>query len=569
MEQMFSLGPHDAQALHGNLSMSFIPVSFRIISTLLLSLTSFAADESREKAFEGLRNFSQILPAIYSGLSLGLQQECLEAGQEHCKRLNDLEEQFYQRLCEISLANQTKLRLGEYFSAGTNNLEAIAMKDMFVANWLPKCFAQKNTVFLAIGNAFSDYDHPSNIQAKRQLMDLLDGLRTKNIFIVYDADSLAARLIEARIPHFQRLGIGGRIVPAKSERGVIFGINNPYLRMKTILNFNHIVITPDSLIGTGLLIEQYSRSYSYYYYILGAPQMKDGLPMWASYLNQKSEEHAATTIQNITDEINSGAPFKNLGIKYEDSDSILIFDDAQKLIACFDLNFGNSAKTEGLFLPDIDMALNEMTTKDINSLVRESTAYVNQFTKMNQDEHFLTPMQGGMVLFGSGKGCNYFEPLITKCIKKFANRGMPIVTGGEKGFMEVANRVAIEKNAYSVGIIKGHAERPMDPKLHSKVIETNGYAERIPLLLHKRRMIIFAPGGPGTMKELATTFFMMSSATKIDVPLIFLSRDYYGELLEWFNSLGLPIELRAKIKIINSRTGMKKILHQEMSTKKL
>mgnify|MGYP002139689315 CR=1 FL=1 len=78
-------------------------------------------------------------------------------------------------------------------------------------------------------------------------------------------------------------------------------------------------------------------------------------------------------------------------------------------------------------------------------------------------------------------------------------------------------------------------------------------------MLLKKALVIFAPGGTGTMTELATTLVKMASDTEL-VPVVFLDVNYYGGLANWFKSLNLPNQFANSIKFIESAEKMKEFL---------
>jgi predicted Rossmann-fold nucleotide-binding protein len=512
---------------------------------------------------------------------LALAEEKIEIQLEELERkFKAHQDRYFQKLKEIESANQEQQKISQYFHDGVASIEALAIKDEFLSGMIPKQLYHGKVAFLAIGNAFSKYD-----SSPRQLIELLIRIREQNIFIVYDADSKASDIIETYIPEKFRVGISGNIGPVKSKRGTIFHIHNPYLRMQVILGFKDIIITYDSLVGAAVLIEHSRRDYRYY--ILG-DDIYEPLPRWSRYLDKsckkiiskqefnyqeekeivskksvskRAMKHKKANLKkdlltkNLYEISETCIKFENLGIKYSSSENIEVFSDPVFLVDELLTNFPYEVKK--LDVPDIDSILGNMTSEEIQALVKEPESYVKKVIEMNQSLE-----GGGVVLFGSGRGSEYFEPLVAGCIKKAARLAMPIYTGGEGGFMAVANRMAIKQGAYSVGIVIDHGRNKYtDPSLHSKVISTDGYWERIPLLLHDRELIIFAPGGSGTMKELATTLIMMSAYKKFGTPLIFLSEEYYEGLINWFRNLNLPKEFMDNIKIINSASAMKRFLN--------
>lgn len=430
------------------------------------------------------------------------------------------------KITEDLRANKQLSDIKSSFSKRKNTPYFSAIKDKFTSDWLEGQVASQNeTVFLAVGNALDSL----STGASFRLQSLLTVLNESKIFVVYDADSNAATLIENNIPENLRLGLSARVRrPGDSDNGVIHRIHNPFLRMKTILSFNHIIISDDSILGAGLLIEQDSKPLSSKFYILGEPTMASGLIDWCEALGAE---------KNI-----------NLGVSYPESDDVISIEDPILLGERLLKEFEKTDRKRDEVFPDIIEDINKLDRDYLTRLDVEANNYVKQIKDMKKDQE----LQKGVVLFGSGRGSADFEPLVRKSVAKFASSGHAIVTGGERGFMSVANEEAISQGAYSVGITLGGRSKKPNPLLHSKLITADGYKHRIPFLLHKRKAIIFAPGGSGTMKELAATLVSMAAQKQFQVPLLFLGTEYYDKLIDWLIELNLPGEFLEQISLIDS-----------------
>jgi len=65
--------------------------------------------------------------------------------------------------------------------------------------------------------------------------------------------------------------------------------------------------------------------------------------------------------------------------------------------------------------------------------------------------------------------------------------------------------------------------------------------------------VIFAPGGGGTLKELAVTLVRLSKVENGIEQIVFLDSQYYGGLQEWMKSLPLPASFLDKLFVTDSR----------------
>lgn len=422
--------------------------------------------------------------------------------------------------------------INDSFHNGSQKPYLVAAKDILVSNWFSSTFFNGlgHSVFLAAGNQFSNYNDPKNAKHKNRLIELLKKLRAKKIFIVYDADSLASSIIENIIPENSRMGLSGRARPIKSKRGTIYSIENPYLRMNAIFEFENIILTPDSILAAGLLVEQYSRSGDKEYFILGSTALASGLSEWSKRLNKSKDS-------------------ENLGISYHKVSPPDSFKSPIELANALVEKFGSTG-TRTKEYPHINEVLSGLDADAIDECVDWAKDYAKSLKDFDQNSEFKTEYLGGAVLFGSGRGSHYYEKQVKNVAKKIAQQ-MPLVTGGEGGFMATANRAAKDVGGYSVGITIGHKNKNRETGLHSLLVSVNGYEQRIPYLLHNRKAIVFAPGGMGTMKELATALVKFAAAKKITVPLIFINDTYYKGLTQWLSSI-MPEELSRKIVLFDS-----------------
>lgn len=616
----------------------FLTVTLAVSSTQSLHASDYYSDEEQsDHELPGLQ-LSKGLLAEYVYENKRHDEELLEL-QRKAQRLKAEHEEI---LRDIKKANEQKFRIEECFTGSENLTHQVALRDIYLAKRIEKLGNEKDVIFLAIGNPLIDYNSPQNMHLRGMILSLLETLRNREVFIIYDADSMAAYLIENQIPPEIRLGITGKIGTLSPKRGKIVLVHNPYRRMKMILSFKHIVLSPDSLLSAGLLIEESSRSYSKYYYILGSDEMKNGLYRWSIALEQKSnasveisrpwssrlvreqprhqyeapkssnsswysrfrkkkiyENEVAVRFNGPTEVPKAESPkenevsvkmesdtkvpadgpakespiqisakpqderiiryftrtdFRNLGISYSAPQNVEVVDPS--LIGQnFQFIVRKKMPANNISTAYIEESLDQLGRLEIRSLIKDAQDYAAKEQGLRANPQFNANARGGAVLFGSGKGCSHFEPLVEGCIKEVARAHMPVSTGGEAGFMEIANKTAYRAGAYSVGITLGKNLYP-SPNHHETIV-ADGYEQRIPLLLYRKILIMFAPGGHGTMKELATTFVKMAAETRYEAAVAFLSADYYGGLLDWLHSFKLPEQFWERVSAIDSVSEMK------------
>jgi predicted Rossmann-fold nucleotide-binding protein len=186
------------------------------------------------------------------------------------------------------------------------------------------------------------------------------------------------------------------------------------------------------------------------------------------------------------------------------------------------------------------------------------------------------PIAGGMVVFGSGRGSYSMEKTIYSSVEAAAKLGVPIATGGAGGFMETANRAATVAGAFSSGIPIGgrnslRSEKRTMSHLHDVTVMTSGYETRIPALLHRREIIAVAPGGMGTMKEVAVMMVAQAALPSVASNVVFIEDNYYGGLVDWLKQSNLPVAYKSRIGLVGDSAHMtnlvNSILEQEPGRK--
>jgi uncharacterized protein (TIGR00725 family) len=194
-----------------------------------------------------------------------------------------------------------------------------------------------------------------------------------------------------------------------------------------------------------------------------------------------------------------------------------------------------------------------LNVDSVKKVINEGSSFA-QVISMNQNT-------GGSVIFGSSREDKHSANLIYQSAYKLGRLGIAVATGGAGGAMEIANSGAYNAGGVSVGIPIGgkhmlENEQTISSSKHTKTIATAGYEERIPVLLDSRKMIIFVPGGNGTIKELAVT--LVKAAGKFDSfeKIVFLDSDYYKPLVEWFKASSLPQALKDKIVLLDKATDV-------------
>ncbi len=420
------------------------------------------------------------------------------------------------------------------------------VRDEISAYWFSKKLAisAERTVFLALGNKMN----PLSPEVASKVSELARGIYEKGSRVLYDADSQAASLIREAVPRGYRLGISG-LWEAMSDDVLV--ISNPYIRMNQLLTIESIVISPDSVLGLGLLIEGYGNFKNKF-------SVFDPLNQWPKHgLSNWSSSVAESPV--------------NLGISYPTYKEPKTYSSVEDLIKSifyfsyshFSSSFGASLKK----IPQVEYLdfLNQFESKDIFEIHERAESYSRKSNILTLHPKTGQRIPGGAVLFGSGSGSYHYEPLVQAAVRKLAKESNPIVTGGAGGFMQTANRVACQEGALSIGIPLGGSHRIFSELFtadgdHDLTLAVPGYEFRIPLLLQDRKFILVAPGGSGTMKELAVTLvkFATELGSNDSADIFFLSGAYYGSLFGWLEKLPLPASFRKKVFLYNPKIKLQR-----------
>lgn len=111
--------------------------------------------------------------------------------------------------------------------------------------------------------------------------------------------------------------------------------------------------------------------------------------------------------------------------------------------------------------------------------------------------------------------------------------GFSVITGGGPGIMEAANRGAREAGGVSIGLC---IELPMEQRTNAYLthqIEFRHFFVRKVMFVRYSRAFVGLPGGFGTMDELFECLTLIATDKIPDMPVILISREYWGGMLDW------------------------------------
>lgn len=144
-----------------------------------------------------------------------------------------------------------------------------------------------------------------------------------------------------------------------------------------------------------------------------------------------------------------------------------------------------------------------------------------------------------ITFFGSHKskpGTEHYDDA-KKLAFNLAKNGNTIMSGGGPGIMEAANCGAKEAGGESIGVrAKLIADEQVPEGCFTKEIGFHFMLIRRFILAIKSEVLVFYPGGYGTLNELFeyTTLMQVNMVNKR--PIIVVNRDYWHGLFEWIKN---------------------------------
>ena len=114
-------------------------------------------------------------------------------------------------------------------------------------------------------------------------------------------------------------------------------------------------------------------------------------------------------------------------------------------------------------------------------------------------------------------------------------KGFGIITGGGPGAMEAANKGAQLAGGVSVGLNINLPHEQFANKYvdNDKLLEFDYFFTRKLMFMRYSQGYVVLPGGFGTMDEMFEAITLIQTHKLIKFPVVLISRDYWGGLIEW------------------------------------
>lgn len=469
-----------------------------------------------------------------------------------------------------------------------NPIQKTALRDMLSFQWIKKKIHEQPkvpTVFFAVGNYSQTTRESWPLNQYENVVEQVKSFTEHGYRIAYDKDSpVLTQIIQTHVKHRMRLGISGENPtrqgeePMSSTRTVV--IQNPWLHLKALLGFQKVVVTPDSFVGVALVIKGVPvktgpQLYTFSDFLTQLRRIGDwGQDLAEGRSTDRSQQKAfgETSIAEQPDSSASTPLFSWLASWFGSSEPVVEpslkgnrkivnlriqypTDRLPQPLTSASLD-SDPDSTPQAFAPfHLETFAEKLAGKSDDKTLTEALTFSREYLDhLNQTNEGL---KKGAAVFGSGDDAPLYRGLLESTVRVLVQEGgFPIATGGMGGYMAVANRVAKELGGESIGIpgIKKE-DAPLEIEVfhqfHTRTIPVKGYEERIPFLLSRGgEYVVYAPGGPGTMQELATHLVQIAGQKGKSAPLVFLDRDYYWGLVSWLQELPFSETLRHRIFLI-------------------
>jgi len=184
----------------------------------------------------------------------------------------------------------------------------------------------------------------------------------------------------------------------------------------------------------------------------------------------------------------------------------------------------------------------EATLDDEQRIRERMRVLYNEYARAEQELSALQDTRFRVCIFGSAR-ISPNDPtykMVYLLAKTLGKLGIDIVTGGGPGLMEAANqglKDAHEEGIYSIGlpILLPHRKEISNSHLDIKN-EHNRFSTRLDEFILLSHAVIVAPGGIGTLLELAYTWQLVQVEMIAPRAVILLGTEFWGGLLDWMRT---------------------------------
>lgn len=358
---------------------------------------------------------------------------------------------------------------------------------------------------------------------------VLNGLKQRGYLVWFDADTAAAKAIQ------DTLGTQGIGVSSTHSNNGAWLVENDYIKMNLLCGSRVIAnANSPSLLASAL-------NHSQIFMTNGSRTQLNDLNRWKKALNENK--------------MNAGVKYGKI-LDYPDASTLFDYVDTKDAPVFPFLSAPVLGELAAIRGSEENLITAQGWGNNAQAVLGIASALEN-FYGLIDAKVLVQNVPGGSVFFGSSKLRAGWNEKVLEAARVVGRLGIGVWTGGAGGMMRVANTGAFLSGAESVGIpIAGRNQLASETKVYGDIqtltIPVPGYPTRIPMLLHKKELVVAVPGGDGTMKEIAVWLTQARRGENPNSQLILFDKQYYRPLFDFLmSSPTVSQDIRDRIHLVN------------------
>jgi len=188
-------------------------------------------------------------------------------------------------------------------------------------------------------------------------------------------------------------------------------------------------------------------------------------------------------------------------------------------------------------------AMREMTTLTLHEARERLRNTIEEYVRLDAELRALENTNYRVCIFGSAR-IKPRDPVyhaVFALAQGLSQQGIDVVTGGGPGLMEAANRGVLaakrgRSQSYGLPLDLPSLVEPPNRALDVRSAHKR-FSSRLDEFIRLSHAVVVAPGGVGTLLELAYTWQLLQLDTIEPRPFILLGRAFWEGLLEWLRAV--------------------------------